>query len=265
MQMQCALYRNSRGGVLSLAPQQQHSPHRVSVFIWVIDIIVRFLLCARSVQHWCEMGMSHNDNRLTQIKTDSEILSHYKNTLQPYPTLSPIFLSVTSVVVCFCWPTYSFRCPHIDSPLEGQLKVRVCNADFCNEVCSRCLYLDLGISFLVRSSFFWIQAERMQDRYSVVRTRTVLTYTHNHNHNHTHTWHTFFPPHTHTYSHAICIYSKWHRFIGYCLCCRKEFGVEEEASAMMGKKKYTVEEMRKIMADTKSKVPKKTNWLDVEY
>eukprot|EP00729_Bicosta_minor_P007360 gene7360-20078_t len=48
-------------------------------------------------------------------------------------------------------------------------------------------------------------------------------------------------------------------FIGYCLCCRKEFGVEEEASAMMGKKKYTVEEMRKIMADTKSKVPKKTN------
>lgn len=153
------------------------------------------------------MGMSHNDNRLTQIKTDSEILSHYKNTLQPYPTLSPIFLSVTSVVVCFCWPTYSFRCPHIDSPLEGQLKVRVCNADFCNEVCSRCLYLDLGLSFLVRSSFFWIQAERMQDRYSVVRTRTVLTYTHNHNHNHTHTWHTFFPPpHTHIFTRNMHIF-----------------------------------------------------------
>lgn len=152
------------------------------------------------------MGMSHNDNRLTQIKTDSEILSHYKNTLQPYPTLSPIFLSVTSVVVCFCWPTYSFRCPHIDLPLEGQLKVRVCNADFCNEVCSRCLYLDLGISFLVRSSFFWIQAENMQDRYSVVRTRTVLTYTHNHTHTHTHTWHTFFPPHTHTHIHTQYAY-----------------------------------------------------------
>lgn len=122
MQMQCALYRNSIshcksywGGVLSLAPQQQHSPHRVSVFIWVIDIIVRFLLCARSVQHWCEMGMSHNDNRLTQIKTDSEILSHYK---KHFTTISHIipYLPVSHLRCCllllthilFSMPSYWF-------------------------------------------------------------------------------------------------------------------------------------------------------------
>lgn len=56
--------------------------------------------------------------------------------------------------------------------------------------------------FLYVPPFFGFKQSR-QDRYSAVRTRTVLTYTHNHNHTHTHTWHTFFPPpHTHTYSHA---------------------------------------------------------------
>jgi len=39
-------------------------------------------------------------------------------------------------------------------------------------------------------------------------------------------------------------------FIGYCLCCRAEFGIEEATM----KKKYSVEEMRKIMSDTKDHV-----------
>ena len=39
-------------------------------------------------------------------------------------------------------------------------------------------------------------------------------------------------------------------FIGYCLCCRAEFGIEEVTM----KKKYSVEEMRKIMSDTKDHV-----------
>lgn len=54
--------------------------------------------------------------------------------------------------------------------------------------------------FLYVPPFFWIQAERMQDRYSAVRTRTVLTYTT------TTTPTPDSPPHTHIFTRNMHIF-----------------------------------------------------------